>query len=84
MRLSFAASVCWVGKAETGKHYEFLINHFRLSACTIADIYKERWRIEIFFREIKQNLQSKSFVGNTENAVLIRLFTAMTVYLLLA
>ena len=55
--------------AETGKRYEFLTNHFRLSARTIADIYKQRWRIEMFFREIKQNLRIKSFVGNTENAV---------------
>ena len=70
--------------AETGKRYEFLTNHFRLSARTIADIYKERWRIEIFFREIKQNLRIKSFVGNTENAVLIQIYTALTVYLLLA
>lgn len=70
--------------AETGKHYEFLTNHFRLSAHTIADIYKERWRIKIFFREIKQNLRIKSFVGNTENAVLIQSYTALTVYLLLA
>jgi len=70
--------------AETGKHYEFLTNHFRLSARTIADIYKERWRIEIFFREIKQNLRIKSFVGNTENAVFIQSYTALTVYLLLA
>jgi hypothetical protein len=70
--------------AETGHRYEFLTNHFRLSARTIADIYKERWQIEIFFREIKQNLRIKSFVGNTENAVLIQIYTALTVYLLLA
>lgn len=70
--------------AETGKHYEFLTNHFRLSAKTIADIYKERWKIELFFRELKQNLRIKSFVGNSENAVLIQLYTALTVYLLLA
>lgn len=70
--------------AETGKHYEFLTNHFRLSARTIADIYKERWRIEIFFREIKQNLRIKSFLGNTENAVFTQIYTALTVYLLLA
>ena len=69
---------------ESGKHYEFLTNHFRLSPKTIADIYKERWQIEIFFREIKQNLRIKSFVGNSENAVLIQLYTALTVYLLLA
>jgi IS4 transposase len=70
--------------AETGKRYQFLTNHFRLSAKTIADIYKDRWQIEIFFREIKQNLRIKSFVGNTENAVRIQIYTALTVYLLLA
>ena len=69
---------------ETGKHYEFLTNHFRLSPKTIADIYKERWKIELFFKEIKQNLRIKSFVGNSENAVLIQIYTALTVYLLLA
>jgi hypothetical protein len=68
---------------ESGKRYEFLTNHFRLSAKTIADIYKDRWQIEIFFREIKQNLRIKTFVGNTENAVLIQIYTALTVYLLL-
>jgi len=69
---------------ESGKHYEFLSNHFRLSPKTIADIYKERWKIELFFKEIKQNLRIKSFVGNSENAVLIQIYTALTVYLLLA
>lgn len=69
---------------ESAKHYEFLTNHFRLSAKTIADIYKERWKIELFFKEIKQNLRIKSFVGTSENAVLIQIYTALTVYLLLA
>ena len=69
---------------ESGTHYDFLTNHFRLVPKTIADIYKDRWQIEIFFREIKQNLRIKSFVGNTENAVLIQIYTALTVYLLLA
>ena len=69
---------------ETGKRYEFLTNHFRLSAKTIADIYKDRWKIELFFKEIKQNLRIKTFVGNSENAVLIQVYTALTVYLLLA
>ena len=69
---------------ETGKHYEFLTNHFRLSAKTIADIYKDHWQIELFFKEIKQNLRIKTFVGNSENAVLIQIYTALTVYLLLA
>lgn len=69
---------------ETGKHYEFLTNNFKLVAKTIADIYKDRWNIEIFFREIKQNLHIKSFVGNSENAVLIQIYTALTLYLLVA
>lgn len=70
--------------SESGKHFKFLTNNFRLAAKTVADIYKERWQIEIFFREIKQNLHIKSFVGTSENAVLIQIFTALTVYLLLA
>ena len=69
---------------ESGKRYEFLTNHFRLAPKTIADIYKKRWQIEIFFREIKQNPRIKTFGGNTENAVLIQLYTALTIHLLLA
>jgi glycosyltransferase involved in cell wall biosynthesis len=68
---------------ESGKRYEFLTNHFHLVAKTIADIYKERWQIELFFKEIKQNLRIQRFVGNSENAVLIQIYTALTVYLLL-
>jgi len=67
----------------TGKRYVFLTNHFKLSARTIADIYKERWQIEIFFRWIKQNLRIKAFIGNSENAVLSQIFVALMVYLLL-
>jgi putative transposase len=69
---------------ETGKHYVFLTSHFTLSAKTIAEIYKERWQIEIFFRLIKQTLRLKSFVGNSENAVLSQVYVAMIVHLLLA
>jgi putative transposase len=67
----------------TGRRYVFLTNHFRLSAKTIADIYKERWQIEIFFRFIKQNLKIKAFIGNSENAVLTQIYAALIVYLLL-
>jgi hypothetical protein len=67
----------------TGKVYVFLTNHFRLAAKTIADIYKERWQIEIFFRFIKQNLKIKAFMGNSENAVLTQIYAALIVYLLL-
>jgi hypothetical protein len=67
----------------TRKVYVFLTNHFRLAAKTIADIYKERWQIEIFFRWIKQNLKIKAFIGNSENAVLTQIYAALIVYLLL-
>jgi hypothetical protein len=69
--------------ATTGKRYVFLTNHFKLAAKTIADIYKERWQIEIFFRFIKQNLKIKAFIGNSENAVLTQIYAALIVYLLL-
>ncbi len=68
---------------ETGKHYVFLTNNFDLAARTIADIYKERWQIETFFRFIKQNLKIKSFIGNTENAVMTQVYVALIAYLLL-
>ena len=70
--------------AETGKIYEFLTNNFRLSAKTIADIYKERWQIELFFKWIKQNLKIKTFLGTSKNAVMIQIWVAMIYYLLLA
>jgi hypothetical protein len=69
--------------AATGRRYVFLTNHFRLAAKTIADIYKERWQIEIFFRFIKQNLKIKAFIGNSENAVMSQIYAALIVYLLL-
>jgi putative transposase len=69
--------------AATGRRYVFLTNHFKLAARTIADIYKERWQIEIFFRFVKQNLKIKSFIGNSENAVMSQIYAALIVYLLL-
>jgi len=69
--------------ATTARRYVFLTNHFKLAAKTIADIYKERWQIEIFFRFIKQNLKIKAFIGNSENAVLSQIYAALIVYLLL-
>ncbi len=59
-------------------------NRNYLSTKTIADIYKERWQIEIFFRLIKQNLRLKSFVGTSENAVMSQIYVAMIAYLVLA
>jgi putative transposase len=69
---------------ETGKHYVFLTNHFALSAKTIADIYKQRWQIELFFKWIKQNLKIKTFLGTSKNAVLTQIWIALCAYLLLA
>lgn len=69
---------------ETGKRYEFLTNNFKLSAKTIAKIYKARWEVELFFKWIKQNLKIKTFVGTSKNAVLTQIWIAMCVYLILA
>ncbi len=69
---------------ETGKHYIFLTNNFKLSAKTIADIYKARWQVELFFKWIKQNLKIKTFVGTSKNAVMTQIWIAVCVYLLLA
>jgi len=69
---------------ETGKHYVFLTNNFKLSAKTIAEIYKERWQIETFFRWIKVNLKIKVFIGNSPNAVMTQIYVAMIAYLLLS
>jgi len=68
----------------TGQRYEFLTNNFRLSAKTIAEIYKQRWQIELFFKWIKQNLKIKSFVGYSKNAILTQIWIALCTYLLLA
>jgi len=68
----------------TGKRYTFLTNNFNLSARTIADIYKARWQIELFFKWVKQNLKIKSFIGTSKNAVMTQIWIALCVYLLLA
>lgn len=70
--------------ANTGKHYIFLTNNFKLSAKTIAEIYKARWQVELFFKWIKQNLKIKSFVGTSKNAVMTQIWIALCIYLLLA
>ena len=57
----------------TGKHYVFLSNNFKLSAKPIADIYKSRWQVGLFFKWIKQNLKIKSFFGTSKNAVLTQI-----------
>jgi len=70
--------------SETGKHYIFITNAFHLDAVTIADIYKQRWQIELFFKWIKQNLKIKSFLGTSKNAVMTQIWVALCMVLLLA
>lgn len=70
--------------AVTGKQYTFLTNNFKLSAKTIADIYKSRWQVELFFKWIKQNLEIKTFVGTSKNAVMTQIWIALCMYLLLS
>ena len=60
-----------------------LTNHFGFGATTISEIYKDRWEIELFFKALKQNLKVKTFVGTTENALRIQLWTALIALLLL-
>jgi hypothetical protein len=67
----------------TGKQYVFLTNNRHWDAQTVADIYKERWAIEVFFKQIKSHMKIKSFVGTSKNAVLIQIWTAMIAMLLL-
>ncbi|MBP6722168.1 MAG: IS4 family transposase, partial [Bacteroidia bacterium] len=68
---------------DTGKTLEFITNNFVWAASTIAMLYKQRWMIEIFFKQLKQHLKIKSFVGISENAVMIQIWTAMIAILLL-
>jgi len=69
---------------DTGKHYVFLTNHLRLCAKTVADVYKDRWQVELFFKALKQNLKIHAFVGNSRNAVLTQIWVALCTYLLLS
>lgn len=68
----------------TGKTIVLLTNNFSWSARTIAQIYKERWQIELFFKTLKQQLKVKSFVGTSRNALLSQLWIALIAYLLLS
>lgn len=69
---------------ETGKTYVFLTNNFVLPAITIAQLYKERWKVELFFKWIKQHLRIKAFYGTSYNAVCCQIWIAVCAYLLVA
>jgi len=70
--------------AETGNRFNFITNCFTLPAFTITQIYKCRWQIELFFKWIKQHLRIKAFYGTSENAVKTQIWTAISIYLLVA
>ena len=69
---------------ETRKRFKFLTNNFTLPALTIAQIYKSRWQVELFFKWIKQHLRIKAFYGTSENAVKTQIWIAVSVYVLVA
>jgi len=69
---------------KTRKRFKFLTNNFTLPALTIAQIYKSRWAIELFFKWIKQHLRIKAFYGTSENAVKTQIWIAVSVYVLVA
>jgi Domain of unknown function (DUF4372)/Transposase DDE domain len=70
--------------AQTNKRLKFLTNNFALPALTIAQIYKCRWQVELFFKWIKQHLRIKAFYGTSENAVKTQIWIAVSVYVLVA
>lgn len=70
--------------AKTGKVLVFLTNNFSLTANEVAQLYKHRWKIELFFKWIKQHLKIKSFWGHSENAVKTQVWIAVSVYVLVA
>jgi hypothetical protein len=68
---------------DSGKPIVLLTNHFEFAASTIGAIYKDRWQIELFFKALKQNLKVKTFVGTSENALYIQIWTALIAMLLI-
>jgi hypothetical protein len=70
--------------ADTDKTLVFLTNNFLLPAITIAQLYKQRWQVELFFKWIKQHLRIKSFFGTSETAVKTQIWIAISVYLIVA
>jgi IS4 transposase len=73
--------VVWDNKK--GGEIVLLTNHLDFGATTISDIYKDRWQIELFFKALKQNLKVKTFVGTSENALYIQIWTALIAMLLI-
>jgi hypothetical protein len=73
--------VVWDEKNE--REIVLLTNHLKFGANTLSAIYKDRWQIELFFKALKQNLRIKTFVGTSENALRIQIWTALIAMLLI-
>jgi IS4 transposase len=73
-----------VAKDDAGKRITFLTNNFALKPELIADLYRQRWQVELFFKWIKQHLRIKTFFGTTENAVKTQIWIAVCTYVLIA
>ena len=70
--------------AKTDLTFVFLTNNFNLPALTVADLYRSRWQVELFFKWIKQHLRIKSFYGTSENALKTQIWIAISVYVIVA
>ena len=86
-KLAEAGVECFFRRIEywdeaSGQVLVFLTNHLTLAAATVAAVYKERWKIELFFKALKQNLRVKTFVGTSENALQTQIWTALIAILL--
>ena len=87
MKLAAEAQECFLRRIEVWVEEKqetmvFVTNHLKLAASTIAAIYKDRWKIELFFKALKQSLKVKTFVGTSENAVQTQIWTALISMLL--
>jgi IS4 transposase len=87
MKLAAKGQECFLRRVEVWVEEKqetmvFVTNHLKLAASTIAAIYKDRWKIELFFKALKQSLKVKTFVGTSENAVQTQIWTALIAMLL--
>ena len=75
---------CAVYDEENARSLVFLTNHFGLPAGLVAELYRQRWQVELFFKWLKQHLRIKAFYGRSENAVRAQIWVALCVYALVA
>ena len=70
--------------SKSNKYFTFLTNNFTVDAMTVAELYRSRWKVELFFKWIKQHLRIKAFFGTSENAVKTQIWIAISVYVIIA